>query len=145
MGPESQAVRMMAGAVLDHHRDAAAERMIDALDHVGILAEDRIDAAVDVQDGHVMLGQQGDLVDEIARAAGVVGIDAGDLVGIGNGPGVCELTAATHANECRLLRQAVLLGQEGVPGVPGFVGSAPGVGGDVGDVETAPQQLDLCL
>ena len=50
--------------------------------------------------------------------AGIVGVDAGDLAGMGGGPGVGVFAAAAHADEGRLLGQPVLLGEERVPGVP---------------------------
>ena len=53
----AEAVRVVGGPVLDHHRDPPAELLVDVLDDEGVVAQDRIEAAADVQHGHVGLGQ----------------------------------------------------------------------------------------
>jgi len=48
---------MMAGAFLDHHRDSAAELLIDRLDGRRVFPEKRIDAAAHMKQRHVIAGQ----------------------------------------------------------------------------------------
>ena len=147
MGPGiAQAMRMMAGTFLDHHRDSAA-RADDRCPRwpSNTCPRMRIDAAVDVQQRHIAVGQDADFRKQIAIAAGIVGVDARDLVGIGRGPGVSEFAASAHADEGRFFRQAVLFGEERVPGVPMLARPERGAGGNVGDVKATLEQLDFRL
>src|SRR5438093_7765697 len=54
-------------------------------------------------------------------------------------------SAPAHADERRLSGQPMLLGEERVPGIPFLARPQGGVGGDVGDVKSAPEQFDLGL
>src|SRR5207253_2175768 len=59
----AEAVRVVGRPVLDHHRDPPAELLVDALGDEGVVAQDRVEAAADVQQGHVglrQLAEQGD-------------------------------------------------------------------------------------
>ena len=47
-----------------------------------------VEAAADVQQGHIGPGQPAELRQRFAADRGIVGVDAGDLVGMGGGPGV---------------------------------------------------------
>ena len=77
----------------------------------------------------------------LAANRGVVGVYAGHLVRVGGGPGVRVAPAPAHADERRLLRQPVRLGEELVPGVPRLAGVAP----DKPDVEAPLEQFDFGL
>ena len=60
-------------------------------------------------------------------------------------PGEAELAAPAHADQGRPLRQPVLLRKKSVPGVPHPVGLQVGVGRDIGDMETPPEQFNFRL
>ena len=137
----AQAVRMMAGAVLDHHRDPAAQLLIDAFDGSVWLPRMGSRLPQTCKQGHVALGQLAELHQTFPADRGIVGVDAGNLVGVGGGPGVGVAPAPAHADEGRLLGQPMLFGEEGVPGVPLLAG----IGQDEADVKTALEQLDLGL
>ena len=95
--------------------------------------------------GTSLLARSPSFMRSFAVAAGIVGVDAGNLVGVGGGPGVGVFAAPAHADEGRLLGQPVLFGEEGVPGVPLLARLQRGVGRDVGDVKTALEQFDFGL
>src|SRR6187200_689013 len=75
----------------------------------------------------------------------VVRVDTRDFVGVGCGPGVGKFAATAHADKGGPGGQPVFPCKERVPRIPLFARSQRGVGGDVGDVKTAPEQLDFCL
>ena len=137
----AEAVGMVGRAVLDHHGDPAAELVVAILDGQRMPLEQEILAAADVQQRNVVPGQLPELREVARPDRGIVGVDARDLVGMGRGPLVGVDAALAHADERRLPREAVLLGEVGVPGVPLLAG----VGRDEGNVEAPPEQLDLGL
>ena len=137
----AQAVRMMGRAFLDHHGDPAAQLVIAVLDGQRMPLQEKIETAADVQQGHVVPGQLAELREGVRPDRGIVGVDARNLVGVDRGPIVLVDAPLAHADEGRLLRQPMLLGEVRVPGVPRLAG----VGRDEGDVETPPEQLDLGL
>ncbi len=98
-----------------------------------------------MQERDVVLRKLAELGQDLRIAAGVVGVDAGDLLGVVGRPGVGVFPAAAHADERGLFGQAVFVGEKLIPGVPLLAGLERGVGGDIGDVKTAPQQFDLGL
>ena len=51
----------MAGAILDHQRNSAAELLIDALDNCRILSQYGIDAAADVEEGNILAREEAEL------------------------------------------------------------------------------------
>ncbi len=131
----------MRRALLDHHRDPAAELVIPALDGQRVVFQQEVETAADVQERDVAPGQ---LIEPGKRAGPdrrVVGVDAGNLVGIERGPVILVDAPLAHADERGLPRQPMSLGQVPVPGVPGLVR----IGGDKRDVEASAQQLDLGL
>ena len=136
---------MMAGSLLDHHRDPAAELLIDVLDRGRNPPQQGIDAATDVQHGHVGRSKVGELFEDVGIHPGIIGIDARDLRGIRGGPCIGVFATAAHPDKRRLLGQPVFLGQERVPGVPCLIRPQAGVGRDIRDVKPTLQQLDLGL
>ena len=95
----AQAMRMMGVTFLDHHRDASAELLIDGLDGGSILAEERIYGAADLKNRHIGQRQVFQPLKSLAFHPWIVGIDAGDLVGIGGAPAKFEYSAPAHADE----------------------------------------------
>ncbi len=136
---------MMAGPFLDHHRDPAAELLVNRLDHRRDAPQQGIDAAADVQDRYVGRRKVAELLEDVGVDSGVVGVDARDLARIRGRPGVGVLASATHPDECRLPGESVLLREEGVPGVPRLARFQGRVGRDISDVEAAPEQFHLGL
>ena len=122
---------MMGGPLLDHHGDPAAQLVIAVLDGQRMPLEQKIEAAADIEQGHVVLGQLAELREGFRPDRGIIGVDAGNLIGVDGGPVVLVDAAPAHADEGRLLRQPMLLGQERVPGIPLLAG----VGRDEGDVK----------
>ena len=62
----AQAVGMMARAVLHQHGDATAQLLVDFLDGGRVPAQQRINAAADVEQRHVIVGEGTDAHDEVA-------------------------------------------------------------------------------
>ena len=77
---------MMGDAFLDHHGDPTAQLVIDVLDGQRMLLQEEVEAAANVQQRHVVLGQFTDLVKALRPERGVVGVDARDFFGVGRGP-----------------------------------------------------------
>ena len=132
---------MVGGAVLNHQRDSAAQLPIDAFNDQRVIAQNRIKAAADMQQRHIVLGERVELRNAVMSDGGVVGVNARHFVRVVRSPGVCVAAAAAHADEGRLLGEAVLFGQECVPGVPRFAGIAQ----DEADVKAALEQFNLGL
>ena len=132
---------MMGGPFLDHHGDPAAELVIATLDRQRMPLEQEVKAAADIQERDIVLSQLAELQERLRADGRVVGVDARHLVGVRGRPVVLVDAPPAHADEGRLLRQAMLLGQERIPRVPRFTG----VRRDEGDVKPAAKQLDLGL
>ena len=77
---------MMGRALLDHHSDPAAQLVIAVLDRQGVLFQQKIEAAANVEQGHVVLGQLPELHEGIRPDRGIVGVNAVDFFGIHRGP-----------------------------------------------------------
>ena len=141
----AQAVRVMTAALLDHHRDSAAELLINVLHRQGVFSQQRVNAAANMQQGHVGRGQRAELHKNVRVGAGIVGIDARHFVGMGGRPDVGVFSTPAHADKCGLSGESVLFREKGVPSLPlpaGFQGRA---GFDITDVKTAFQQLNFRL
>src|SRR5262245_41929485 len=137
----TQAMGMVAGALLDHHGDSASQLLIDALDGQRVAACQGIETAANVQQGHVAPGQFAELYQTFPGDQGIVGIDAGNVVGIRGGPGECVAPPSAHADKCRPSGKPVLFYEKGVPGIP-FLAR---VGLDKADVKPALEQFNLSL
>ncbi len=144
-GGIAKAVGMVAGAVFDHGGDAAAELLVDAFDHCRVFSQYGIDAAADVKEGNILARQEAEFRQDFRIRAGGVGVDAGDVLGVSGRPRVGIFAAAAHADEGGFFGEAVFVGEIRKPGIPFFAGLERGVGRDVGDVESATEQLDFGL
>ena len=136
-----QAVRMMAGAFFAHDADPAAALMIDVLDDIRVFLQDKIEGPADVEQRHVVLDQLPDSRDVLRVDAGIVGVDAGDLVRVRGCPGVFIHPAFAHANERRFLGQPVLFREKGIPGIPRLTR----IDVNEADVKAALEQFNLGL
>jgi hypothetical protein len=97
-------VRVVSRALLQHHGNSSAQLLIEVLDDQRISSQDRVDGAADIQERHVLPNRLRQFAQTIPADTRVMSINAGHLVWIRGGPGVCSGTASAHANEDRLLR-----------------------------------------
>ena len=74
--------------------------------------------AADLKNRHIGPRQISQPLKSLAFHPWIVVIDAGDLIGIGGAPTKFEYPAPAHADERGFLRQPVLPGEVGIPGVP---------------------------
>ena len=93
----------------------------------------------------VVGGEFAELQHNLHVAAGIIGVDAGNLVGMSGGPGIFKFTAATHADERGLAGKSALGGEKIIPGVPGFIRAQSGAGLNIRDAKTAPDQFHFGL
>ena len=77
---------MVSGAILEHHRDATAILLKGSLNRRCKLQQERIDRAADEQNRNVGPRKIRQPTEAIVVAAGIVGVDGGDLVRMSRSP-----------------------------------------------------------
>jgi len=138
----------MSLALLNDDLDFTAKLLISLFNLKSIVLEPRVEAAANVKKRHVGFGQGGEIIERLRYRPGTVharilGVDAGNLVRIFDGPRVDFAGAAARAFHCRLLRKAVS-GQVFIRRVPILHHEADPYGaGD--DVKPFSQQLLIDL
>ncbi len=131
----------MADAVLDHDGNPATQLMVDTFDRIGVIHRKRVKTAADVQQRYVAFDQPIEFHEAFARDQRIVGIDAGNMVGVHRGPVEGVATATAHSDQRRLVGKSMFFGDEFKPRLPIF----HVVGLNKSDVVTALQQSDLRL
>jgi hypothetical protein len=94
-----QTMWMMRRAVLDHHRDATAQLLIQILDWQRVALEQRIGAATHIQQRHVVVCQSAELRKRLLPDQGIVCVNARDLIWIVRGPVIFVEAASAHPDE----------------------------------------------
>ena len=67
-------MRMVASTFLDHHGNATAKLLIDILNRGGNSTQQGIDAATDMQNGHIGGGKFAQFLEDVGIGTGIVGI-----------------------------------------------------------------------
>jgi hypothetical protein len=132
---------MVSDAILDHDGDPASQMLIDALDGQCVVSGKRIETAANVQQWHITLDQLVKLHQAFTGNQRIVGVNAGNSLGVRGGPCECITASTAHTDKGGFFGKPMLFSEKRIPGIPVL----DVVGLDEADVKATLEQLDLSL